>query len=104
MKHASLIKSDHPNATLHSLLIFANSQEVFNLRIPTNGTCVALVTGVNVLGFTRKTYIFPSMLTSEFNTICGPLDIPEHESMVKIEQIVVIRECLFKAVLLVWPV
>jgi len=95
---AELYGNDSQTITLPS------SQEVFNLRIPTNGTCVALVTGINVLGFSRRTYIFPSILTSEFNTVCGPQYIPENESLVKIEQIVVIRECLFKAVLLVWPV
>ncbi len=75
----------------------------FDLRIPTNGTCVALVTADSLGGFQRKSFIYPSQLSDKFGTIYGANLIPEDKQVVKIEKIVVIRECLFKAVLYVWP-
>jgi len=75
----------------------------FDLRIPTNGTCVALTTADSVIGFQRKSFIYPSQLSEKFDTIYGADLIPDNKQVVRVEKIVVIRECLFKAVLYIWP-
>jgi hypothetical protein len=80
-----------------------STSETFDLRIPTNGTCVAIVTADSITGFQRKSFLYPSQLSEKFGTIYGSDLIPENKQIVKIEKIVVIRECLFKAVLYVWP-
>jgi len=78
--------------------------ETFNLRIPTNGTCVALVNGYTAGGgYDREIQIYPTTLSSESGNIAGSLVVPEREEVVKIEKIVVIRECIFKVVLFIWP-
>ncbi len=78
------------------------TSEVFNLRIPTNGTCVVLLTGDSLAGFSRKAFQFPTMLSEEFSTIFGAILLPENKEIVKIERIVIIRKSIFKAVLYVW--
>ncbi|MBK5114267.1 MAG: hypothetical protein KGD59_09585 [Candidatus Heimdallarchaeota archaeon] len=80
-----------------------STSETFDLRIPTNGTCVAIVTADSITGFQRKSFLYPSQLSEKFGTIYGSDLMPENKQIVKIEKIVVIRECLFKAVLYVWP-
>ncbi|MHA1125667.1 MAG: hypothetical protein ACTSO7_08440 [Candidatus Heimdallarchaeota archaeon] len=78
--------------------------ETFNLRIPTNGTCVALVNGYTAGGgYDREVFVYPTTLTSDSGTVAGSLFVPEREEVLKIEKIVVIRECIFKAVLFIWP-
>ena len=78
--------------------------ETFNLRMPTNGTCVALLNGLNAGGeYEREVFVYPTTLTSDQGTVAGSSFVPEREEVVKIEKIVIIRECIFKAVLFIWP-
>lgn len=76
--------------------------ENFNLRIPTNGTCVTLLTGESATSFSRKTYVFPALLDEDFGTIFGYGIVPENKESVRFEKLVTIRECIFKAVLYLW--
>jgi hypothetical protein len=78
------------------------ASENFNLRIPTNGTCVTLLTGISATSFSRKTYIFPALLDDDFGTIFGYGIVPENKESIRFERLVVIRECIFKAVLYIW--
>ena len=85
-------------------IVTPNSEEIFNLRLPTNGSCVVLLTGETASGaFSRKQFIYPSMLTENFGTVFGADELPEQIELTKIEELVTIRECIFKAVLFVWP-
>ena len=77
--------------------------ETFNLRMPTNGTSVVLLTGLSgVPGFSRRLFVYPSELSAKFSTIVGPQNLPENVELIKYEKLVVIRDCIFKAVLYVW--
>ena len=74
-----------------------------NLRLPTNGTCVAILTGESSSGnFARKFFIFPSIFSDELGTTFGGDEVTNVD-VIKFERIVIIRECLFKAVLYIWP-
>lgn len=86
-----------------SIISSPSTTETFDLRIPTNGTCVSIVTADSLLGFQRSVFVYPSQLSEKFGTIYGADLLPENKQVVKIEKIVVVRECLFKAVLYVWP-
>ncbi|NHJ40393.1 MAG: hypothetical protein FK731_10210 [Asgard group archaeon] len=86
-----------------TIITSPSSNENFNLRIPTNGTCVTLLTGVSATSFSRKTYFFPALLDEDFGTLFGYGIIPENKEAVRFEKLVTIRECIFKAVLYVWP-
>ncbi len=80
------------------------SLETFNIRMPTNGTCVALVNGYTAGGgYDREIQVYPTTLSNDAGTVAGSLFIPEYEEIIKFEKIVVIRECIFKAVLFIWP-
>lgn len=80
------------------------ANEIFNttLRMPTNGTSVIVLTGENNGGlFDRKVYLYPSLLCAEYNTIFeGEESFPG--DIIKIERIIMIRKCFFKAVLYIW--
>lgn len=81
-----------------------NSLVSFNLRIPTNGTSVVLLTGETIPGnFSRKHFLFPTQLNNKFDTIYGEENLPVNKEIVKVEKLVNIRECIFKVVLYVWP-
>ena len=79
------------------------ANEVLNARIPVNGTCVTLLTGDNGAGgYSRKYYIFPSELSNKFGTVYGDDILPVDIQLFKTERIVIMRECMFKAVFYVW--
>jgi hypothetical protein len=78
--------------------------ETFNIRMPTNGTCVAIINSYTASGaYDREIQVYPTILDGDTGTVAGSLFVPEREEIVKIEKIVVIRKCIFKAVLFVWP-
>lgn len=79
------------------------SSETFNLRMPTNGSSVVLLTGTTATGeYARSFFVFPTTLTTKTNTVFGEYFLPEKEDLIRVEKIVVIRECIFKAVLYIW--
>ncbi|TFG01479.1 MAG: hypothetical protein EU542_06880 [Promethearchaeota archaeon] len=79
------------------------TEETTLLPSPTNGSCVVLLTGETASGnFERKIAIYPTPLNGNFNTIVGPTNLPNSESVIRIEKIVAIRECVFQAVLYIW--
>ena len=80
------------------------STETFNLRLPTNGTCFVILTGNSAAGTDREIFTYPTMMNEDFGTSFGDDSIPETKQIVKIDKLVTIRDCLFKAVLYVWPV
>jgi hypothetical protein len=77
--------------------------ESFNLRIPTNGTCVTILSGESASGYSREIFTYPTMLDDKFGTAFGYGIVPENKEAVRFERLVIIRECIFKAVLFVWP-
>ena len=85
-----------------STLTLPGTIETFNLRIPTNGTSVVILTADSLSGFSRKAFQFPLMLEEDSGTHFGAFELPENKEIVKIEKVVIIRRCLFKAVLYVW--
>lgn len=85
-------------------LVTPTTSEVLNLRMPTNGTCVTLLTGTNGTGgYSRKYFVFPSQLSDKFGTIYGDDLLPDNIDLFKTEKLVIIRQCIFKAVFYVWP-
>jgi len=79
------------------------TNEVLNLRLPTNGTCVTLLTGINGASeYSRRTFVFPSQLSDKFGTIYGDNVLPNNIEVFKTEKLVVIRQCIFKAVFYIW--
>ncbi|NHJ48055.1 MAG: hypothetical protein FK733_09730 [Asgard group archaeon] len=79
-----------------------SASENFNLRIPSNGTSVTLLSGESVAGYSRIVTVFPSLLDDEFGTAFGYGIVPENKEAIRFEKLVIIRECIFKAVLYVW--
>lgn len=80
------------------------TNEILNLRLPTNGTCVTLLTGINGASeFSRRYFVFPSQLSDKFGTIFGDDILPDNIGLFKTEKLVIIRQCIFKAVFYVWP-
>ncbi|MBD3189857.1 MAG: hypothetical protein GF308_04400 [Candidatus Heimdallarchaeota archaeon] len=72
------------------------------LRMPINGTSVVILTGKNNGGqFDREVYVYPSLLCAEHNTIFEG-DEAYPKDVIKIERIIMIRKCFFKAVLYIW--
>ncbi len=79
------------------------TNEVLNLRLPTNGTCVTLLTGINGASeYSRRTFVFPSQLSDKFGTIYGDNVLPNNVEIFKTEKLVIIRQCIFKAVFYIW--
>jgi hypothetical protein len=77
--------------------------ETLTLRVPTNGTSVTLLTGNTALGgFSRTFFVYPSSLIDSFETVFGESNVPISIDVVKIEEVVVVRGCIFKAVLYIW--
>ncbi len=80
------------------------TNEILSLRLPTNGTCVTLLTGINGASeYTRKYFVFPSQLSNKFGTIFGDDTLPNNVEVFKTEKLVIIRQCIFKAVFYIWP-
>ncbi len=80
------------------------TNEVLNLRMPTNGTCVTILTGLNgVNEYSRKYFVFPTQLSDKFGTKFGDDILPNNVEIFKTEKLVIIRQCIFKAVFYVWP-
>ncbi|MFW9923053.1 MAG: hypothetical protein ACFFDW_07160 [Candidatus Thorarchaeota archaeon] len=80
-----------------------NLEEIFTLRTPTNGSSVILLTGIAGTEFSRKYFIFPTLLSQKFFTTLGDFYLPEKIDLIKFERIVIIRESIFKVVLYIWP-
>jgi len=85
-----------------SIINSPNTNEIFEVRMPTNGTCVVLVNANSTAGVQRKVYIYPSLLNDNLGTTFGESIVPENKESIKIENLVIIRECIFKAVLYIW--
>ncbi len=85
-----------------SIINTPNTFETHQLRIPANGTSVILVSVDSPLGIQRKAYIYPSLLNDNLGTTYGESDVPTNKELFKVEKLVTIRECLFKAVLYIW--
>jgi len=77
-------------------------QETFNLRLATNGTCVVVLTASSPLGAARIAKVYPAQLNENLDGVFGESYLPENKQIVTIEKLVVIRECIFKAVLYLW--
>ncbi|MBN1331137.1 MAG: hypothetical protein JXA54_16820 [Candidatus Heimdallarchaeota archaeon] len=86
-----------------SIISSPNTNEIFELRMPTNGTSVVIINANSPVGVQRKTYIYPSLLNDDLGTTYGESIVPENKELIKIENLVIIRECIFKAVLYIWP-
>jgi len=79
-----------------------STNEIFELRMPTNGTTVVLLNGVGFSGSQRRIYVYPMLMNEDFNTIYGNPLVPENEETIRVERLVTIRECIFRAVLYIW--
>ncbi|MCF2142468.1 MAG: hypothetical protein K9W42_02050 [Candidatus Heimdallarchaeota archaeon] len=75
--------------------------EIFNLRLVTNGTSVVILSADSLLGAARTVGIYPAQLNQKFGSF-GEVQLPENKQIVTIEKLVIIRECIFKAVLYLW--
>lgn len=78
------------------------TSENFSLRMPTNGTCAVILSGDAAAGDSRDVQFYPTQLNEKFGSTFGEAELPSNDTIVKIEKIISVRECIYKAVLYVW--